>query len=108
MLIHEASASRIGRTGCSGKRYLPGFPAKRVCKDPTRHPKANNISWNVVGLDAIVRIVIINVSPTTKLNFQLTTVPLLTNTVPADTTSNSPTSTLTTTTHTQQIAPHHH
>src|ERR1700757_2162617 len=46
MLINEASASRIGQTRCSRKRYLPGFPAKRVCKDAARQPKANNVIWN--------------------------------------------------------------
>src|ERR1700723_1899111 len=84
MLINEPSAARIGRTRYSRKRYLPGFPAKRVCKGTARHPKANNVSWNVVGLDDIGRIVIINVSPTRKLNVQLTTVPLRANTVPGD------------------------
>src|ERR1700722_4669169 len=84
MLINEASAARIGRTRCGRKRYLPGFPAKRMCKDTARHPKSNNVSWNVVGLDDVVRIVIIDVSPTRKLNVQLTAVLLGADTIPGD------------------------
>jgi glycyl-tRNA synthetase alpha subunit len=52
--------------------------------DTRRHPKGNKVGWNVVRLDNIVYVVIIKVSPTTKLNVQLAPVALCASAVPGD------------------------
>jgi hypothetical protein len=55
-----------------------------MCVETRRYPKGNIVSWNVVGLDDIIYVGIIKVSPTTKLNVQLAPVPLCANAVPGD------------------------
>ena len=43
-------------------------------KDSGRNSKSHNVGGNIVRLDHIVRIVVIDVAPATKLNVQLTPV----------------------------------
>src|SRR5271163_4488242 len=84
MLINDTATARIARSGYRRKRYLPWFPPERVRVGTGRRPKSNKVSWNVVRLDNIMYVVIIEVSPATKLNVQLVPVALCTNAVPGD------------------------
>src|SRR6202008_2424572 len=88
VLINDTAAC-IARSGYAGKRYLPRFPEEGKCQGASRDPKANNVSWNVVRLDNIMCVVIIKVSPTTKLNVQLAALPRCANAVPGDKSQNS-------------------
>src|SRR5229473_6599470 len=83
-LVNDTTAGGIARSGYGRKRYLPWFPAEGVCVGTRRHPKGNKVSWNVVRLDNIMYVVIIKVSPATKLNVQLASVALCANPVPCD------------------------
>ena len=84
MPVNDTAATCIARSGYGRKRYLPWFPPEGVCVGTRRHPKGNKVSWNVVRLDNIMYVVIINVSPTTKLKVQLVPAALCTNAVPGD------------------------
>jgi hypothetical protein len=55
-----------------------------VCGGTWRCPKGHKVSWNVVRLDNIVNVVIIKISPTTKLKVQLVPVGFCTSAVPGD------------------------
>jgi hypothetical protein len=55
-----------------------------MCVETGRHAKGKKVSWNVVRLDNIVYVVIVKVSPTTKLHVQLASVALCPNAVPGD------------------------
>src|SRR6266581_6115291 len=83
-LVNDATAGGIARSCYRRKRHLPRFPPKRMSVETRRHPKGNKVSWNVVRLDNIMYVVIINVSPTTKLNVQLAPGALCANAVPGD------------------------
>ncbi len=84
MPVNDTAAACIARSGYGRKRYLPWFPAEGVCVGTRGRTKGNKVSWNVVRLDNIMYVVIIEVSPTTKLNVQLVPVPLCANAVPGD------------------------
>src|ERR1700747_287252 len=84
VLVNDTTGGCMARSCYRRKRHLPGFPAERMCVDTSRHPKGNKVSGNVVRLDNIMYVVVINVSPTTKLKVQLAPVALCTNAVPGD------------------------
>ena len=84
MLVNDTTGICVARSCYRRKRHLPRFPAEGMCVDTSRHPKGNKVSWNVVRLDNIMYVVIIKVSPTTKLNVQLASVALCANAVPGD------------------------
>src|SRR5260370_21062428 len=81
-VVRDATAGGIARSCYRRKRYFPRFAAKRMGVETRRHPKGNQVSWNVVRLDDIISVGIIKESPTTKLNVQLAPVALCTNAVP--------------------------
>src|SRR5690348_1592562 len=84
VLVNDTASSCIARSCYRRKRYFPRFPAERMCVGAGRHPKGNNVSWNVVRLDDVIRVSIIRISPTTKLNVQLASGALRANAVPSD------------------------
>src|SRR5258706_4120999 len=84
MLVNDSAAVRIVRSCYRRKHYRPRFPPKRMCGQTSRRSEGNKVSGNVVRLDNIMYVVIVNVSPTTKLNVQLVPVALRTNAVPGD------------------------
>jgi hypothetical protein len=84
MPVNDTTAGCIARPCYRRKCHLPWFPAEGMCVDASRHPEGNKVSWNVVRLDNIVYVVIIKLSPTTKLNVQFAPVALCANAVPGD------------------------
>src|SRR5258708_6442262 len=84
MLVHDTAAARVVRSCYRRKDDFARFPPKRMCGGTSRRPEGNKVSGNVVRLDNIMYVVIVNVSPTTKLNVQLVPVALRANAVPGD------------------------
>src|SRR5580704_2359301 len=84
VLVSDTTAGGIARSCHRRKRYFPRFPAEGMCVGTGGQSKGNKVSWNVVWLDDIIRVAILKVSPTTKLNVQLATGALCANTVPGD------------------------
>jgi hypothetical protein len=84
VLVNDTTGICLARSCHRRKRHSPGFPAEGMCVDTSRRPKGNKVSWNVVRLDNIMHVVIIKVSPTTKLNVQLAPVSLCANAIPGD------------------------
>src|SRR5438309_4396237 len=84
VLVNDTTAGGIARSCYRRKRYFPRFPTEGMCVGTRLHPKGNKVSWNVVRLDNIMYVVIIKVSPTTKLNVQLAPVVLCASAVPGD------------------------
>src|ERR1700692_4776204 len=82
--VNDTTGICIARSGYRRKRHLPRFPAEGMCVDTSRRPKGNKVSWNVVRLDNIMYVVIIKVSPSTKLNVQLAPGSLCANAVLGD------------------------
>src|SRR6185295_7784078 len=84
VLVNDCSAACIAGSCYRRKRDCPRFPPKRMCVETRRHPKRHEVGRNVVGLDDIIYVGIIQVSPTTELNVQLMAVALCANAVPGD------------------------
>ena len=62
----------------------PGSQWKECVKTPAGNSKSHNVGANIVRLDHIVRVVVIDVAPATKLNVQFTPVLLRAYTVPTN------------------------
>src|SRR5271169_4507100 len=82
VLVNDTTAG--ARSCYRRKRYLSRFPLKRMCVRTRRCPKGNIVSWNVVGLDDIIYVGIIKLSPQTKLNVQLAPGAFCAHAVPGD------------------------